>query len=167
MLIRSRLAAPVLCAALATACDGPTPTAPSPGRAPLAAAAFTFTETRSYPVSDVLLNECTGEPLAFSGAFHTTFHVTENASTLHVHGQGNASAIKAVGQWTGASYVGTQTDHFTVNAARGSTVTETGSFQAIGRGSVPNLTIKYLFHLTVNADGTLTSSMDTFSVTCR
>ncbi|HZU14402.1 MAG TPA: hypothetical protein VFB58_16300 [Chloroflexota bacterium] len=119
------------------------------------------------PVAGVLPNPCTGEPMDFTGSIHMSGTVTTTASgTFHLDFHDNAAGIKAIGETTGAQYIGTQNDHFTINTAAGGTITENGSFKAIGQGSLPNWTSSYLLHVTVDANGNLTAYVDNFTANC-
>jgi hypothetical protein len=40
-------------------------------------------------------------------------------------------------------------------------------FDMIGQGQAPNFSVHETFHVTVNADGSVTSFHDNFSITCQ
>jgi hypothetical protein len=156
------------CAACLAACESSPPTSlPASPHAPRAAAGTT-TVSENFPVSGTIFNDCTGEDLAYSGSFHTVFHVTTTANGgFHVVAEGNASRIKGVGLTSGIRYTGTQaeTDVFNITAATEETATFT--FKAIAQGSAPDQTVQALFHITIDANGTVTVLFDEFRSVCR
>jgi hypothetical protein len=138
----------------------------------LTSTAFAATVTNeTFPLSGFLFNPCTGELLQFTGQGHDTFRVTfDSAGGEHIGGHFNVQGIKAVGLSTGINYVGTEADNnqfnfgFTKGAAE---ETQVSNFTAISQGSAPNFVVHFLFHITVNANGDITSFVDNFSAECR
>ena len=118
------------------------------------------------PVSGFVVNPCNGELVAFngtehivdrltfgpSGSFHEGFHVN-----IHVTGEGDQ----------GNSYVGNQEENFQFNGRIGIEETDAFSFSEISKGSAPNFEVHALLHVTVNANGTVTTFVDNFTATCR
>jgi hypothetical protein len=121
------------------------------------------------PVSGQVINACNGELVDFTGYFHLSATATsDGAGGFHLDFHDNAQGIKAVGETTGVKYVGSQADHFTLNLTNGAmNATQNGQFQAIAQGTVPNFTVTYLLHITVNANGTITATVDNFNSTCH
>jgi hypothetical protein len=117
-----------------------------------------------FPVDAVLTNPCNGEDVAFTGKFHSTFNVTVNGNTFHIEAHDNAAQISGTGLSTGAKYTGSQADNFTLNLAKGEIDTEEGMFRMNGQGGVPNFTVHYLLHITVNANGDLTAFVDHYTI---
>jgi|tagenome__1003787_1003787.scaffolds.fasta_scaffold19950355_1 hypothetical protein len=112
----------------------------------------------TYPVPAEATNPCNGEEVTLSGTAHEEAHATYNGdgsihSTFHV----NWSGVSGSGN-LGNKYRAASTDIEILNeqVAYEQTVTVTERF--VSQGSAPNFTVRDQFHITVNADGTLTSS---------
>ena len=134
------------------------------GGVPAAAAAA----SQTVPVSGVVFDPCSGQNWAFTGKVHFVASFTPDASGgIHLDLQDNASQIKLTNLMTGQQGVGTETDHFTVNVpAPANEATLNGQFTEITAGPTDNFIVVYLMHLTFNANGTLTASVDNFKATC-
>jgi hypothetical protein len=121
------------------------------------------------PTSGVVINQCTGEDVAFAGFFHTHSKVTVTPSgTMHVDFETNTQDMSAVGVSSGASYNFTERGQDSFNSkdvAVERTVTHRTSI--IGHGNVPNFIVFFDIHITVNANGLLTSSFFNFRSTCH
>jgi hypothetical protein len=113
-----------------------------------------------FPVNTPQTNPCNGETVDFTGKFHMTVSETfDSSGTAHIDVHDNSAQITRVGETTGAKYSASQVDNFTFNPAD---ATEEGHFTMIGQGGVPNFTVYYLFHITVNANGVITVIIDNF-----
>lgn len=122
----------------------------------------------SFPVSGEVFNPCNGDVVDFTGEFHDVANVTINNNSFHIVFQDNAQGIHGIGTPSGVSYSGSQHDNFVLNETIGaSNVTEEGSFTEISQGSAPNFVVHDLLHITVNADGTVTATVDNFTAECR
>jgi hypothetical protein len=122
------------------------------------------------PLSGQAVNSCNGELVTFSGPVHVVVDVTsDGAGGFHMVVSQN------VVNWTGSgdqgnNYVLPQTSHtsrYESDVKAGSTTTGTLSQLAISKGSAPNFELFALSHVTVNANGEVSSSIDTFSADCR
>jgi hypothetical protein len=122
-----------------------------------------------FPVSGTVFNPCNGEAVDFSGHIHFLVNVTgDMAGGFHLDIHDNTQGIHAVGETTEVQYVGTQTDHYTLNFTPGATnSTANGQFTEISQGSGPNFVVYYLLHVTVNADGTVTVFVDNLRLACQ
>jgi hypothetical protein len=118
------------------------------------------------PVSGVVFNPCNGENVSFSGLDHVTARVTIDGSggfhlathdNIHVTGTGDQ----------GNTYEGNQEDNSVINGRVGVEQTATFTFSEISKGSAPNFEVHALFHLTVNANGTVTAFVNNFTAVCR
>src|SRR5919201_1199211 len=79
-----------------------------------------------------------------------------------------AAGVTGVGETTGVKYQGTGETRFDLNAdvvAFPLVVTFVNNFKIIGQGPNNNLLVHENFHVTINADGTLTAFLDNFSFT--
>ena len=121
------------------------------------------------PTSGVVINQCNGEDVAFAGFFHTHSKVTVTPSgATHIELETNTQDMSAVGLSTGAPYNFSERGHDAFNSkslAVDETVTHRTSVS--GRGKVPNFVVFFDIHITVNANGFLTSSFFNFRSTCH
>jgi hypothetical protein len=112
---------------------------------------------------------CNGEVIDGSGIFHlkTSSTVTPSGrvnGTFHINAKG-----KGVGQSTGAKYEWNDAinESFGFDADFAPfTNTFTQRFRLIGQGGVPDRRIDVTFHITVNANGEVTSFKSEISDTC-
>jgi len=79
------------------------------------------------------------------------------------------SDVVGLGQTTGAQYRITGSANLTTNSDDPAPVevTQIAKFNIIGQGAVPNEKSRMVFHMTVNANGDLTASVNSISVTCK
>jgi hypothetical protein len=119
-------------------------------------------------VGDVLVNPCNGETVTItSGTFQIVDHVTATSSgAFHVIAEGNAHGVRGIGT-SGASYQAPGGFWVEMNAAPGAQVsTEVGVLNLIGQGTAPDFRSSGVFHVTVDANGNVTASIDRQTQTC-
>ena len=113
---------------------------------------------------------CNGEAIDGSGIFHTVFSFTvapsgQLSGDFHINAKG-----MGVGLTTGAKYEWNDAinDSFHFDTRDGAPYTETftRSFRLIGQGGVPDRRFNVRFHVTVNANGVVTSFKFEFFDTC-
>lgn len=139
------------------------------------AAAFDITVSQSFPISLVVNVPCAvngaGEDVFLSGSLHDLFHITlDNTGGFHLSQSDNPQGVSGVGLTTGAKYQATGiTRSSAFEAAPVFPIVETfvNNFRIIGQGPDNNFLVHEDAHVTVNADGTLTSFHDNFSITCQ
>jgi hypothetical protein len=160
-------------AVLATlpACES-SPTAPetAAGKPGMAATVITFSSV--FPIAiDVLIpcaNGGLGEIVSLSGNLHDLFHITiDGRGGGHFRVHDNPQGITGVGQTTGAKYQATGVTQSQTNFTVGSTDTFINNFRIIGQGPGNNFLVHENFHVTVNANGTVTVAHDNFSIECK
>ena len=118
------------------------------------------------PISGAMLNPCNGETLTYSGVDHSTARVVfDGAGGFHMTAHDNIH-LTATGD-QGNSYEGNQEDTNEVNGRVGVENTFVLTLSAISKGSAPNVEMHLLVHVTVNANGTVTSSVDHPAANCR
>ena len=79
----------------------------------------------------------------------------------------NFSQLHGEGVLTGARYVSQEAVNFSVHLTElGQSTTLTDHFTLTGQGGVPNEVLQARFHITRNANGTVTSFADEFRVKC-
>jgi len=153
-MIRRLLALPMAVAALAVSSIG-------------AQAAVQFNQV--VPLNVTEFNPCTGEVIAFSGSIHLLFGETPSANGgIHVIFEDNVNDVKGLSD-TGTVYSGVGGDWSEFNAVPPYpfTTTATDVFGLISHGSSPNFKVIATFHITVNANGTLTSTVGDLRFSCN
>src|SRR4051812_26788386 len=142
------------------------------GTLPALAAAGTFTTSTSFPFDIVVFVSCAnggaGGDVGVSGTVHDLFHVTfDNVGGLHIKALDNPQGISGVGLTTGAKYQATGGTQSEFNAKVGLEETDVNNFRIIGQGPGNNFLVHDNFHVTVNANGTITAVHDNFSIDCK
>ncbi len=136
------------------------------------AAADTFTVSQSFPIDIVVFVPCAnggaGELVELTGNLHETFHITLDASGgFHISIIDNPQGISGTGLTTGDKYQGTGETRDSFNGLVGFEETFVNNFKIIGQGPSNNFLVHETFHITVNANGTLSVFLDNFSVECK
>ncbi len=129
-------------------------------------AANIFNGTTSF--SNTIADPCTGENVDISGTDHLVVNETfDGNGGAHISTHENIH-VTGTGNTTGASYVGSQSLNSEENDNSGGTITMTLAlpFELISKGSAPNFLVHALLHITINPNGVVTSSIDTFSEEC-
>jgi hypothetical protein len=145
---------------------------------PALAQATTSTIVQKIPITppaDYLLSAieaCVGEAVTFSGTVNMVAHETFNANGgVDIDALFSLQNVFAVGQTTGTVYRSPGEFHFklTTSAPPSPTLIFTGLFDAlfISPGRTPNLLQKNLLHMTVDANGVITATVNTFSIVCK
>lgn len=148
-----------------TAVKSPTPVLRAAQTAASPNATVKFTD--SFPFS--FFNDCTGDTVSGVVGVKTTVHISSDASG-GFHAQFHDVFLgTAVGEPSGTSYVGPQTDHDGFSASSGGTFEETFTlnFRFLSQGSADNILTHLLFHITVNANGVVTSETATITSACK
>ena len=117
------------------------------------------------PVSGAVFNPCNGETVTFTGVDHYVASVTLNASGGFQSDAHDNIHVTATGD-QGNSYEGNQEEHLTINGRVGLVQTLPQTFSEISTGSAPNFEIHSLMHITVNANGTVTAFVSTYTSSC-
>jgi hypothetical protein len=112
-----------------------------------------------------------GEYLDLSGSLHDMLAMTlDSDGTLHVKIHDNPQGVIGVGETTGDEYRATGVTDYEYNVSYfkpGGQFTVVNNFRMIGPGPGNNLLVHENTHYTFNADGTLTATVDNFSIECR
>ena len=136
--------------------------------APGAQAAVQVNTTVPFDIS--LPIPCNGDTVDASGPVHIVSALTINGNNFSMVSHANAAGISGTSETTGAKYRGTgvTTDNFGGSFTNGQfRETIVNRFDFIGQGSAPSFTDDETFHMTVNANGTITASFDKATVSCR
>lgn len=139
-------------------------------------AAVVVTQNDQIPFALVAFVPCAnggvGENVSVQGTLHVTSHLTvSNSGRGSVKAHFQPQGATGTGLTTGDVYrsTGVTQDRLNVDLNDGLPVTTTAvnNFRLIGPGPNNNLLVHSNVHLTVNANGTVTATVDNFSVECR
>lgn len=161
--------------AFLVACDTSSmPVEPTLVGNPAVQAAVSETTNEQIDVSILAFVPCAnggaGEFIIVSGPLHILTHVTiSNSGNIHVKQHFQPQGLSGEGLTTGDKYQGTGVtqEQFNLNGPLPITDTFINNFRMIGQGPGNNFMVHENFHVTVNANGTVTSVHDNFSVTCN
>jgi hypothetical protein len=112
-----------------------------------------------------------GEVVLLSGNIHMLFTLTaDGAGGTHASFHANPQGVTGIGQTTGAKYQGTgvtRGGNFNVYPTLPFEATFVDNFRIIGQGAGNNLLLHAITHVTVNANGDTTASVDQASIDCK
>jgi hypothetical protein len=111
-----------------------------------------------------------GEVIEVSGPLHILSHVTiSNSGNFHFKIHFQPQGISGVGLTTGDKYqaTGVTQEEFNSNAPLPITDTYVNNFRMIGQGPGNNFLVHQNFHITINANGDVTSLHNNSSVECK
>lgn len=117
-------------------------------------------------------NNGTGEIIDLSGNLHALFVTNTSSSgniTLKYHYQ--PQGLSGVGRTSGAIYNATgvtqATSTFDGITGYPFETTYVNNYRLIGKGSAANYSVHSTFHITINANGTVTAYADNTNVSCK
>jgi hypothetical protein len=141
------------------------------------ASALAVTTSESIPLDALVFVPCSasgqGEDVTLQGRLHVLDSVQINANTVHVKQQFNPQDVSGVGSVTGTKYRGTGVTEDALNFNAGPNgfpiqATFVNNFRIVGQGTAGgNLQLHENAHVTVNANGVVTTAIDNFSLTCK
>jgi hypothetical protein len=109
-----------------------------------------------------------GEVVFLTGNLHVLLRFTmDQAGGIHATSHFQPQGISGNGQTTGDKYQGTGVTQDEFNAKVGVEETLINNFRIVGQGPGNNVLIHENIHITFNANGVPTASVDNFSVDCR
>jgi hypothetical protein len=134
--------------------------------------AETFTVSQFFEIDIPLFVDCAnggaGENVTLSGVLHDLFHVTTNGNKFVLKFHDQPQGISGVGEITGDVYHATGvTQETTTTGVIGVTDAFVNNFNIIGPRPGNNILIHENFHVTVNANGTLTVLLDHLTAECK
>lgn len=158
----------VLAGASLAGCDPATGPAETSSRAGNPSMAVGINE-RIQVLDGVAHSDCGGEDIAVTGIRHLVVAVTSDGKggfhlVFHYNVDANGTSTT-----TGAQYVVQARTSFTLNSPAttlGYEQTRTDLFTLIGQGTAPNEVLTVVNHITVDANGNVTSTVDTFRLKC-
>lgn len=151
--------------ALILACSLATSISFAPPRA--FAQATTITDNQTVPI-DFIATACNGETATISGTSHVVVHLTttpDGHTTFKTHIQFQLSGTSA----SGITYNANETvdSNEITNAGGAQVLTSVGQLHLISQGSTDNLVVRTTIHVTVNANGQITSTSFEFTTDCN
>jgi hypothetical protein len=143
---------------------------------PAMAQTNTSTDVSRFPITppapEILaaIEACVGEAVQFHGAIQMVAHETDNPNGgLDVTMIFSTKSVFAVGETTGADYLspGQFQTHLNVSGPPPLEFSNLFNLGFIGPGQEPNFSLKERFHITIDANGDISSTVDTVSTTCK
>jgi hypothetical protein len=139
---------------------------------PAAAAAWPYHYSTQFPIELSVLVPCAnggvGEEVVLSGELHDVFVWVFNDSggyTLQYHD--NPMGVIGIGKDTGTTYRATGVSLGGGTGRVGFEDTYVNNFRIIGEGTDNNFLVHETYHVTLNANGTLTAYVDNYSAECK
>jgi hypothetical protein len=121
------------------------------------------------PFVSMDFNDCSGEAVLTQGQL-TLIVRSASDGNGGSHFVFNGTVVgRAIGEMSGAEYLISSAFSLNVNNSGAGTQTFTSaqSGRAIGQGTTPNSVFHALTHFTIQANGTVTASIDRFSFECH
>jgi hypothetical protein len=136
---------------------------------PLAEAkADTTTTNLQLPLEATLVNPCTGELIAFSGTIHFLIHATATPSgNFHTTVHQNLQNVSGTGEQSGDTFHLQLGSTQVLTVAAGVETTTIQNIRVIGPGPDNNFNLHQTMHLTVNANGMATATVEHLSTSCQ
>jgi hypothetical protein len=115
------------------------------------------------PIDFIRSADCTGEDVQVSGTIHLVNQTQADGSVV---GHFNYQNVGGLGLTSGTIYQISAVDQVRLSAPFPSSIHSVQSFHLISRGSDSNLLVQVLYHITVDANGEVTASIDAFDMQC-
>ena len=133
------------------------------------AALVDTTTNEEVPVASTQINTCNGDVVLLSGLMHVQNHYyTDNTGGSHLESHINYQDVTGVGAPSGSTYTATDTVDTTVNTNQlQSEQTFVQEFNLISHGSAPNFKLRVTFHVTINANGQTTTTVNNTREICN
>jgi len=138
----------------------------------LSAKATTFTSNEKQPVDEIIFVPCAnngaGENVELTGNVHILIHTTLNGNNFNTKYHVQLQGISGVGLTTGIRYHGSGVTQQQIKGSlKNETYTETdiNNFKIVGHGV--NYRIHVNTHITVNANGETTATVNNFTSDCK
>lgn len=132
--------------------------------------AISFTIIESFDVVIPVDIPCAGEAVTLEGKLHTVFHITLSGNQVVVKSSAHPQGISGSGELSGDKY---QATGITQSTESGSLVngqfsfSSINNFRIIGEKTGNNFLVHSNLHVTINADGTVTTLYENFSADCK
>jgi hypothetical protein len=114
-------------------------------------------------------NACTGQAIAFEGNSHAVINVTINNNSIHFQSHYNMHGVTGVGLTNGAKYLLVEAggDTMNINGATPIEATINTDVGLIGAGQAPNMRLRIVSHITIDATGKVTAEFLKSSIVCQ
>ena len=130
---------------------------------PAAPASALGATSSDLPVDFIRSADCTGEDVQISGVIHLV-NITQADGSVVSHF--NYQKVRGLGLTSGSTYQVSAVDQVRLSAPFPSSIHSVQTFHLIHRGQGSNLLVQVLYHITVNASGEVTASIDAFDMQC-
>jgi hypothetical protein len=131
----------------------------------------TSSATKEKFQTSLIFSSCNGENVALEVTTTIVMHISVSNSGRVNFKIAITEHATGVGQTTGARYVGNSTqevnEHFDGSDGAPYNFTFPNHLNLNGQGRVENLRVKEFFHITVNANGDITSFKEEMSAECH
>jgi hypothetical protein len=130
----------------------------------------TVTTNETVPLTGSMTNPCNGDVVTFQGNMNVTNHMTTDASGgTHLKTHVNFQNVSGTGAPSGLNYNVRTTTNQTENDNDGPQYEATviSSVKLISQGPAQNSFLQTVFHITINANGVTTSTVDETKMECR
>ena len=132
------------------------------------AAATTFTENEIEQDSFDIRVACPGELIRLTGRFHYLSHTTiDGNGRYHTKFHVNPIGVFGFGWPSGNIYHGTGVTQWQNEGIVGAPQIFINNFRLISQGTAPNFMVHVNTHITVNANGDVTTNVDHTTMTCK
>ena len=136
------------------------------------AANAAVTDNETINISLIVTVPCanggSGEDVDFEGPLHIVMNLTfDGKGGVHMKYHFQPQGLTGVGLTTGDKYQATGETQEVSNLQVGVTDTFVNNFKIIGPGPGNNFLVHEVFHVTVNANGTVTVLHDNFTTDCK
>ena len=117
----------------------------------------------TIPLESIRSGDCTGEDVELSGTIHLVSQTQPDGSEV---GHVNYQAVSGVGLTSGTTYRASSVDSFRLAAPFPSDIHSVRSLRLISPGPEDDLLVKFLFHVTVNANGEISAEVEDVDSEC-
>ena len=110
-----------------------------------------------------------GEDVTLSGEMHKVYHVTVNdgRGSVHIINHCQPQGISGIGLTSGDKYQATGATLSSFNGWVGIPETDVNNYRIIGQGPGNNFLVHETVHITVNANGEVTSDVENVRIGCK
>ncbi|MBV9928769.1 MAG: hypothetical protein JOZ96_27385 [Acidobacteria bacterium] len=134
------------------------------------AQASTMTTNENIPFTSSLFNPCNSDQVTFSGTLHVVNTMTTDASGgTHLKTHLNYQDVTGTGVPSGITYNVRTVTNEVINDNDGpqSEMTVISTVKMVARGPALDYYMRTVIHITVNANGETTSTVQEVSIECR
>jgi hypothetical protein len=115
------------------------------------------------PLHAIRSNDCTGEQIEIMGTIHLVYNEQPGGGQI---GHFNYQNTSGIGLTSGDIFRVTSTDLVHLSAPFPSDITAVSTFHLISQGQGDNLLVHVLYHITVNAQGDITTEVMDLTTQC-